>query len=136
MWSDPGVPGVTGFRRRRPQALAELLDVIRYGEVVDIFDALVAQLPRKPQAQRSAEFHRKIAAVHAVRHIRLRMHGIGYVDALPPAFLKGPVDHVTGLGKRTYGVKNVRKRRADPFGDVRPALFASQMRDLRTARKV
>ena len=65
--SDARKPRVTSLRRGRPEALAELLDVVGHGEVRDVFHALVTELPRHAHPERAAEPDWQLAAVHFER---------------------------------------------------------------------
>src|ERR1051326_9562240 len=82
-WSDARIPRIPGIGIGSSQTFPEPLQVIGDREMVDIFDALVAELPGHTQPQRPSERHRQFSAVHAVRHERLRMQSIRHVDALP-----------------------------------------------------
>ena len=63
------------------------------------------------------------------------MPRIGHVDALPPIRLDRKVDDVARLRQDAGGVQHVGERRPGPLGDVRPALFAGDLRDLAAHRK-
>ena len=104
--SDAGVPGVAGFGRRGAEAFAEFLDVIGYGQVGDVLDALVAELAGDAHAQRAAEADGEIAVVHAPGEEGLGMEGVGHVDAVPPVGFDGAVDDVAGLGQDADGVED------------------------------
>jgi hypothetical protein len=127
---DACVPCISTFRSRGAQAFAELFQAIRYGEVGDVFDALVPELSGDPEAKRSAECDGKLAAIHAVRDESLRVQCIGHVDAFPPVRLDRTVDNVSALGESPHNVQDLRERYTPPFGYIRPALFARQMSDL------
>ena len=100
--SDAGVPRVATFRRRRAQALAELVEFISQGEPGDVLDVLVAQLTGNAQAKRSAEGDGKLTAVHTDGQQSLWVQGIGHVDAVPPVGLERAVDNVSGLGESAH----------------------------------
>lgn len=130
-----GVPRVAAVRAGAPAALAERSQIVRYGQVVDVFDALVSQLPWHTQAQWAAERYRKFPPVHAMRNQRLRVQGLGHVDALPNVGLNRAVDNVAPLWQRSDAVQYVGKRHACPFGNVSPSLFAANHGDVRTCRE-
>src|SRR6478672_7939218 len=95
-FSDPGVPGIAALRLRGTQSLAELLHAIRHRQPRDELQALVAQLPRDTQPQRTAIAHWNLTAVHPVSHHGLRMQSVRHIDAFPPVRLDREVDYVPG----------------------------------------
>src|SRR5262249_54529138 len=109
--------------------------VIGYGEAGDVFEALVAELPGNAQAKWPAECDGKLTAVHTVGDQSLRVQCVGHVDALPPVGLDRTVDNVSDLGESPYEFKDVRERHTPPFGDIRPALFALDSRNLGAIRE-
>src|SRR2546425_4151040 len=82
--SNAGVPGVACLSRRRAQTLAEVLQTVRHNQASDVFHALVAELTRHAQPERTTVPDRKIPAVHAVGEKRLRVQRVGHIDAAPP----------------------------------------------------
>src|SRR5580692_8435880 len=107
-YSDAGVPGVTTFRRRGAQPLAEMFQIISYSQARDVFHALVAKLAGNAQTKRPAVFYGKVAAIHSVGRQRLRMQCVGHVHAVPPAALDGGVDHIPGLRENPDGFQDAR----------------------------
>src|SRR5260370_33269521 len=106
--SDAGVPGVTTFRRRRPQAFAEPFQTIAYRQARDIFHALVAELSGDAQTNRSAVADGKLTAIHPVSYESLRMQRIRHIDAVPPVGLYREIDNISGLRKNPHEVQDVR----------------------------
>ena len=127
---DACVPGIAGLGRRGAQTLSEVFERIGGCDVVDELHVLVAELAGDAQAKRAAEGDREVPVVHAPGEERLRVQGVGHVDAVPPAALDGVVDEVTRLRQDPGGVEHVDERGADPLGDVGPALFAGDLGDL------
>src|SRR5271156_6090118 len=107
--SDTRVPCVSIFRPQfaGAQAFAELFKVISDREAVDVFDVLVAELAGNAHAERSAEWHRQLAAVHAIADESLRVHSLSYVDAIPGLGLDRAVHNVSGLGQRPHQFQDV-----------------------------
>jgi len=116
--SDTGVPGVASFRRGRAQALAETLHTVGDRQVRDVFHALVAELAGKPHAQWAAVAYGKVTAVHSICEKGLRLHGIGYVDALPPFRIDREIDNVSGFWVGADQIEHMRQWRTDPFSYV------------------
>src|SRR6266480_736303 len=100
--SDARVPCVPIFcpQHAGAQAFAELFEVISDREAGDVFDVLVAELAGNAHAQRSAEWHRQLAAVHTVADESLRVQRLCHVDAIPCFGLDRAVHNVSGLGQR------------------------------------
>src|SRR6266581_44191 len=59
--SNARIPRIAAVGICPAQSLAEAFQAVRDCHVVDVFDALVAQLPRDAQPERTAEGHRQIA---------------------------------------------------------------------------
>src|SRR5579871_73290 len=133
--SDAGVPGVSALGSCRTQTFTKRFKRVRQGYAGDVFDALVSELAREAKAHWSAKGDGKIGTVHASSDQRLRMQRIGHVDALPPIGLNRAVNDVTNLRQCSDAIKNVGKRHSTPFSDIRPALFATNHRDVRTFRE-
>src|SRR5579863_6936210 len=132
--SDPRVPRIAALGIDGTEALPEFADVIGDSDVVEVFQALIPELTRDAQTQRSAEGHRQFAVVHAQGHERVRMHGLRHVDALPSPLFDTVVDDILRLGQDAGFIQHRGKRSADPFGDVRPAFFARDFGDLAVHR--
>ncbi len=128
--SDAGVPRIAALWRGRAKTLAEFFQIVGDGESGDKFHALVAELARKPQAERATIADRQIAAIQAVGEQGLWMEGIGHINAFPPVGLNGIVDDVFGVGLDADEIQDMGERRADPFGDVGPALFTGKFGDV------
>ena len=107
--SDARVPCVPIFcpQLAGAQALAELLEVMSDREAVDVFDVLVAELSRNAHAQRPAEWHRQLAAVHTVADESLRVQRLSHVDAIPYLGLDRAVHNVPGLAQRPHQLQDV-----------------------------
>src|SRR5437016_6647633 len=63
------------------------------------------------------------------------MRGVGHIDAVPPVGLDGKVGNVAGLRVDAHLIEQVRKRRADPLGYVRPSFFTLDGSDLAALRE-
>src|SRR5208283_923074 len=98
------------------------------------FDALVAELAGHTQPERATETHRKISVVHRISQEGLGMQSIGHVNALPPVRLDGEVNDVSRLRQESRGVQELVQGRADPLGDIGPALLAHYLGDLAADR--
>src|SRR6266853_1096054 len=81
--SDARVPRIPAFGCCRSAALTESLQVIRDCQAAHVFEALVAELARHAHPERTTECHGQIAVIHSVGHQRLRMQGLGHIDAVP-----------------------------------------------------
>src|SRR5262249_2686207 len=128
--SNAGVPGVACLCRRRAQTLAEVLQTVRPNQGGEVFHALVAELTRPAQSERTAVSDGKVPAVHAVGEKRLRVQRVGHVDAAPPTWLDREVHDVSGFRTSPCEVQHVGKRHADPLGDERPSFLAPEVSDL------
>src|ERR1700756_554617 len=97
--SDARVPCVSIFcpQHAGAQAFAELFEVISDREAGDVFDVLVAELAGNAHPQRSAEWHRQLAAVHTVADESLRVQRLTHVYAIPYLGLDRAVHNVSGL---------------------------------------
>src|SRR5439155_20119875 len=100
-----------------------------------VLAALVTELAWKIQSKTSDQCDGKVTAMHTVSDESLRVQCIGHIDAFPPVGLNRTVDNVSRLGEDYHDIQDVRQGHADPFGYIRPALFASQMSDLAAPRK-
>jgi hypothetical protein len=63
------------------------------------------------------------------------MQSVGHIHAFPPIGIDREVDDVSGLLADFYQIQNVGERHADPLGDVRPAFFTREFRDLAAGRE-
>ena len=110
--------------------MAEALQGVGDRQVGYVLDALVTQLARDAQAKWTAEADRQIAVVHTESEERLRMEGVGHVDAFPYGFFDGEVDDVTSLWGYADLVEHMLEGCSDPFSDVGPAFFAGYLGNL------
>src|SRR5271157_5841262 len=132
--SDTGVPGVASFRIRAAQTLTESFHAIGHRQVSYKLHVLVADLAREPQAKRPAVAHGQFIAIHPIGQKSLRVQCVGHIDAFPRVGFDREIDDVSGLREDFHGLQDLGEWHADPFGDVRPALFTLQHRDLGVRR--
>ena len=73
--SNAAIPGA--------EALSIKVRLIRDNDFGQIFGVFVAEMAGKPKANGSAVVWRQRLAIHAVGEQRLRMKGVGHIDAVP-----------------------------------------------------
>jgi len=89
---NPGEPGV----------LALEFHGVCCGDAGDVFHAFISELPWNSQAKWAAKTVWQFAVVHARCEERLRMMGIGHVDAVGPIRLNREILQVPRLRQHTY----------------------------------
>src|SRR2546423_6798190 len=127
--SDTGIPRIAVFRRSRSQTLADVLHGVGDSDAREVFDALVAELARHAQPQRSSMVSGHFLAIHGIGQGGLRVPGVWHVETVP-RLIEWKEDHVLRLRADANEVQDIRKRNASPFGDEGPAFFAGLMGDV------
>src|SRR5580692_6355884 len=63
------------------------------------------------------------------------MQGVCHIDAVPPVAVDGEEHDISRLRQGSDLVQDRSQRRTNPFGDIGPALLASDLSDLAANRK-
>src|ERR1700731_4515318 len=146
--SNPGIPFVAAIFPIAALAAVQPGEAAHELDARDVFRHLVAELTLEPEAQRRAMGDVELLAVHLIGEDRLRMGGVGKVDALVIAdrfWIIAQAAVIQGIGAVEDDIVRLRldagarqdfgERHAPPFADAAPALDAVMARDLRARGK-